>query len=191
MQKAHQWEMADDAAWSIALQREAVIRPLAEFLRLNVDDIASVANQLGLSRTVLYKLLQRYGRRPQTSSLLPWKRGRKPDQPLLSDEREALLNACITEFYLQPERPSLAALQAEVRRRLMERSLKDASSTGDKVERDALPAIDAFTEELVQLCRKYEVFTVDRDDGESANFTGITQHGAMKWPLRSKEEGRK
>jgi hypothetical protein len=94
-------------------------------------------------------------------------------------------------------------------------TMKDASSTGDKVERDALPVIDAFTEELVQLCRKYqcqmvpsedlsarqqqdaparlviEVFTVERDDGESANFTGITQHGAMKWPLRSKEEGRK
>ena len=115
--------MADDAAWSIALQREAVIRSLAEFLRLSVDDIASAANQLGLSRTVLYKLLQRYRRRPQTSSLLPWKRGRKADEPLLSDDREALLNACITEFYLQPERPSLAALQVEVRRRFTERSL--------------------------------------------------------------------
>jgi putative transposase len=123
MQKVHQWEMAGDAAWSIALQREAVIRPLAEYHRLSVDDIAGAAGQLGLSRTVLYKLLQRYRRRPQTSSLLPWKRGRKPDEPLLSDEREALLTACITEFYLQPERPSLAALQVEVRRRFTERSL--------------------------------------------------------------------
>lgn len=123
MQKVHQWEMAGDAAWSIALQREAVIRPLAEYHRLSVDDIAGAAGQLVLSRTVLYKLLQRYRRRPQTSSLLPWKRGRKPDEPLLSDEREALLTACITEFYLQPERPSLAALQVEVRRRFTERSL--------------------------------------------------------------------
>jgi putative transposase len=123
MQKTHQWEIAGDAAWGIALQREAVIRPLAEYSRLSVDDIAGAASQLGLSRTVLYKLLQRYRRRPQASSLLPWKRGRKPDEPLLSDDREALLSACITEFYLQPERPSLAALQVEVRRRFTERSL--------------------------------------------------------------------
>jgi putative transposase len=117
MQKTHQWEIAGDAAWGIALQREGVIRPLGEYSRLSVDDIAGAASQLGLSRTVLYKLLQRYRRRPQASSLLPWKRGRKPDEPLLSDDREALLSACITEFYLQPERPSLAALQVEVRRR--------------------------------------------------------------------------
>jgi putative transposase len=64
MQKAHQWEMADDAAWNKALQREAVIRPLAEYLRLSVDDITTAASQLGLSRAVLYKLLQRYRRRP-------------------------------------------------------------------------------------------------------------------------------
>jgi putative transposase len=70
-----------------------------------------------LSRSILYKLLQRYRQRPQTSSLLPWKRGRKPDEPLLDDECEALLNTCIDEFYLQLERPSFAALHLEVRRR--------------------------------------------------------------------------
>jgi hypothetical protein len=52
----------------IALQRDAVIRPLAEYSRLSVDDIAGAASQLGLSRTVLYKLLQRYRRRRQTQS---------------------------------------------------------------------------------------------------------------------------
>jgi putative transposase len=123
MQKWQQWEMAGEAAWGVALHREAVIRPLAEQPRLSAESIAEAANQLGLSRSILYKLLQRYRRRPQTSSLLPWKRGRKPDEPLLSDEREALLNACIDEFYLQPERPSLAALHLEVRRRFAERTL--------------------------------------------------------------------
>jgi putative transposase len=123
MQKWQQWEMAGEAAWGVALRREAVIRPLAEQPRLSAESIAEAANELGLSRSILYKLLQRYRRRPQTSSLLPWKRGRKPDEPLLSDEREALLNACIDEFYLQPERPSLAALHLEVRRRFAERTL--------------------------------------------------------------------
>jgi len=123
MQNAHQWEIAGETAWGIALLREAVIRPLAELPRLSAESVAEAADQLRLSRTIFYKLLQRYRRRPQTSSLLPWKRGRKPSQSLLGQEREALLNSCIDEFYLQPERPSLAALQLEVRRRFTERSL--------------------------------------------------------------------
>jgi hypothetical protein len=36
---------------------------------------------------------------------------------------EALLNTCIDEFCLRSERPSLAALQLEVRRRFAERTL--------------------------------------------------------------------
>jgi putative transposase len=78
--------MAGEAAWGVALHREAVIRPLAEQPGLSAESIAEAANQLGLSRSILYKLLQRYQRRPQTSSLLPWKRGPKPDEPLLSDD---------------------------------------------------------------------------------------------------------
>jgi len=78
MQKWQQWEMTGEAAWGVALHRETVIRPLAEQPRLSAESIAEVAYQLGLSRSVLYKPLQRYRRRPQTSSLLPWKRGRKP-----------------------------------------------------------------------------------------------------------------
>ena len=123
MQNWHQWEAAGEAAWSVALRREAVIRPLAEQARLRVESIADAASELGLSRSVLYELLQRYRRRPQTSSLLPWKRGRKPNESLLSKERETLLKSCIDEFYLRPERPSLAALHLEVRRRFSERAL--------------------------------------------------------------------
>jgi hypothetical protein len=78
----------------VALHRESVIRRLAEHPRLSSESIAEAANQLGLTQ-YLYKLLQRYRRRPQTSSLLPWKRGRKPDESLLGDEREALLHECM------------------------------------------------------------------------------------------------
>lgn len=92
MQKGHVWEIAGEAAWDVALLRESVIRPLAEHSRLCAESVAEAADQLGLSRTILYKLLQRYRRRPQTSSLLPWKRGRKPVDYLLGEEREALLN---------------------------------------------------------------------------------------------------
>jgi putative transposase len=97
---------------------------------------------LGLSRSVLYELLQRYRRRPQTSSLLPWKRGRTPNDSLLGDEREALLNTCIDEFYLRPERPSLAALHLEVRRRFAERVL---AVPNYRTVRRRVEAVDART----------------------------------------------
>ena len=121
MQKAHQWEIGGEAAWGVALHRESVIRRLAEHPRLSSESIAEAANQLGLSRSILYKLLQRYRRRPQTSSLFPWKRGRKPDESLLVMNVKLCSMNAIDEFYLRPERPSLAAL--EVRRRFAERTL--------------------------------------------------------------------
>src|SRR5215831_15031131 len=73
-----------------------------------------------MSRSVLYGLIRRYRRRPQTSSLLPWKRGRTGTVPALEPKREELLQSCIREFYLTPERPSMAALAQEVRRRFFD-----------------------------------------------------------------------
>jgi hypothetical protein len=61
MQKWQQWEMAGEAAWGVALHPETVIRPLAEQPRPSAESIAEAAYQLGLSRSVLYKLLQRTG----------------------------------------------------------------------------------------------------------------------------------
>jgi hypothetical protein len=61
MQKTHQWEIAAQAAWGVALSRESVIRPLAEHPTLSSEGVPEAADQLGLSRSVLYKLLQRYG----------------------------------------------------------------------------------------------------------------------------------
>jgi len=57
------------------------------------------------------------------SSLLPGKRGREPEVPVLEEVREQLLSSCIQDFYLQPERPRLAALVLEVQRRFAERDL--------------------------------------------------------------------
>lgn len=110
-------DSADAAAWALAMHREAIVRPLAELSRLNIGRVTEAAIELGLSRSALYKLLRRYRNRPQTSSLLPWKRGRKVNREMLGEEREFLLNCCIHEFYLRPERPSMAALHLEVRRR--------------------------------------------------------------------------
>jgi putative transposase len=73
MQKWRQSETADGEEWQLALEREAVIRPLASKSKLSVALIEEATRQLQLSRTVFYDLLRRYKQRPQTSSLLPWR----------------------------------------------------------------------------------------------------------------------
>ena len=75
MQKWRQWEAAGEVDWGLAVEREAVIRPLAEEEKLTKERLHEAMIRLGLSRSALYKLVHRYKERPQTSSLLPWKRG--------------------------------------------------------------------------------------------------------------------
>jgi putative transposase len=91
MPKWRQWESSSEADWTLALERECVVRPLAESGRPTKEGLQLAMVQLGLGRSVLYKLLRRYRQRPQTSSLLPWKRGRGSDVRRLTHEREELL----------------------------------------------------------------------------------------------------
>jgi putative transposase len=123
MQKWRQWQAASQADWSLAVERESIIRPLAAEPRLSNAAVTEAALHLGLSRATLYRLVGRYKQRPHTSSLLPWKNGRGHKVKVLNSEREDLLKSCIKDFYLLPERPSLAALMQEVKRRFAERSL--------------------------------------------------------------------
>jgi len=123
MQKWRQWESASDSDWGTALQREAVIRPMAEDGKVGKASVQEAGRQLGVSRTLIYRLVSRYRRRPKTSSLLPWKHGPARHTLCLDLPREELLAACIKDFYLVGEHPSLAALFQEVRRRFAEHQL--------------------------------------------------------------------
>ena len=123
MQKWRQWDAASKADWGLAVERETVIRPLAEDAKLTKDRLQEAMLQLSLGRSVLYKLIHRYRQRPQTSSLLPWKRGRGSNVRLLDSKKEELLHSCIQEFYLTPERPSMAALMREIKRCFFEKQL--------------------------------------------------------------------
>jgi putative transposase len=123
MQKWRNWEAAPEAERLLALRRESVIAPLAAQSKVGLRRVNEAALQLGLRRSVIYDLLKRYRRRSQTSSLLPGKRGREPEVPVLKEVREQLLSSCIQDFYLQPERPRLAALVLEVKRRFAEQDL--------------------------------------------------------------------
>jgi putative transposase len=124
MQKWRNWEAAGKADWLLALKRESVLAPLAVQPKVGVQVVDEAALELGLGRSVTYELLKRYRQRSQTSSLLPGKRGREPKAPVLDQDREDLLSSCIQEFYLKPERPRLAALMLEIRRRFAERNLR-------------------------------------------------------------------
>jgi putative transposase len=123
MQKWRKWEAATELDWLLALRRESVIAPLAAQLKVGLGRVDEAALQLGLRRSVIYDLLKRYRRRSQMSSLLPGKRGRESEVPVLEEVREQLLSSVIQDFYLQPERPRLAALVLEVKRRFAERDL--------------------------------------------------------------------
>jgi putative transposase len=123
MQKWREWSTASDADWSMALQREAVIRPLAEQARLGKREVREAASRLQLGRVTIYRLVRRYRQRPQTSSLMPRKRGRAPSTCAIDKPREDLITACIKEFYMVPERPRLAALFREAKRRFAEHGL--------------------------------------------------------------------
>ena len=68
---------ASPSEWQLACQREAVIRPLAEADRLSCLQVDRAANILGLGRSVTYRLIARFRQRPQTSSLLLAKAGRR------------------------------------------------------------------------------------------------------------------
>jgi hypothetical protein len=65
VQQWRQWEAAGGADRNLALQRESVIGPLAAQTRLGMECVEQAALQLGLGRSVLYDLLQRYRQRPQ------------------------------------------------------------------------------------------------------------------------------
>jgi putative transposase len=122
-EKWRQWEAASKADWGTAVERESVIRALAEEERLTSHRLRGAMRQLNLSRSVVYKLLHRFRQRPKTSSLLPWKRGRGANTRFLDLSREDLLTACIKDFYLVRQQPPLAALFQEVRRRFAEHQL--------------------------------------------------------------------
>jgi putative transposase len=112
-----QWEVASENEWAVARAREAVIRPLAEGGAVTSNDIGQAMRKLGVSRALVYRLIQRYRRRPQTSSLLPFKRGLGTNSRLLNKAVEDLIAKSIREFYLKLERPTMAAVFQEVKGR--------------------------------------------------------------------------
>lgn len=61
----------------------------------------------------LSRLIRRYRQEQRTSALIPEKPGRKPGRRILGIKRDELIDAAINDFYLRPERPTLAAVEKQ------------------------------------------------------------------------------
>jgi putative transposase len=118
------WQDLTDLQWQEACRREAVVRPLAEQGTVSRQEAAAAAEQLGIGRTLLYKLVARFRRRPQVSSLAPGVRGRGSRSRALDPQVEALVASAIQEVYLRPERPPLMEVWRAVGRQCLTRGLK-------------------------------------------------------------------
>jgi hypothetical protein len=106
------WATADATAWEVARSREAVIRPLTELSSLTIERVEHAAQALALSRSLVYRLVARYRRRPQTSSLLPRIRGRARRVRRLDPTLESVIQTALDTIYLTEQRPRMADLRA-------------------------------------------------------------------------------
>jgi putative transposase len=118
------WQDVTDGQWQEACRREAVIRPLAEQDVVSRQAATAAAEQLGIGRALVYRLVARFRRRPQTSSLAPGVRGRGARSRALDPQVEAIIDSAIKAVYLRPERPRLIDLWRVVRAQCLTRGLK-------------------------------------------------------------------
>ena len=124
MGKAATWHGASESEWGLALRREAVIRPLAERDSLTPTTVLEAAQALNLSRSVTYDLIARYRRRPQTSTLLVGRKGRKQNSRFLGADIESVIQNAIHQFYLTRERPRIVDLIRDIGITCKQRGLK-------------------------------------------------------------------
>lgn len=118
------WQSASDEDWDLALAREAVIRPLADQAEITAGLVTTASAALGISRSLVYRLVAKFRKRPQVSSLLPAKRGRRPTTRALSTAAEAVVQEAIGQVYLQREQPRLSDLLKEIERQCRQKGLK-------------------------------------------------------------------
>lgn len=107
-------------------RREEAIRSLLrrhDDKRLSIGAVDSVAQELGVSRSTMYRLIMAYRAKGTVSSVEPRSRGRHKDASVLDATREQLIASAILEIYLKPERPTMTYLIEQVRARCAQKGL--------------------------------------------------------------------
>ena len=123
MKNRRSWHGASKAEWKEACRREAVVRPLVEEGSVSNAQADQAAQELGLSRSLVYRLVARYRQRGQTSSLLSVPRGRTDRR--LDKEVETLVRSAVERIYLQREQPRVSDLFRAIKERISNRGLRD------------------------------------------------------------------
>jgi putative transposase len=113
--------------WLRARRRERVIRRLIRDDGATAKRVRDAGHALGLSRTSIYRLLQRYRQAAQTSSLLIGHRGTPEQHRRLSESREAIVTRAIEEKFLSRPRATVSQLTEEIRERCIRAALRPVS----------------------------------------------------------------
>ena len=107
-------------------RREEAIRSLLkrhDAVKLTVGAVDEIANELGVSRSTMYRLITAYRAKGTVSSVEPRALGRRKDTLVLDAKREMLIAATIHEIFLKPERPTMTYLVEQVRARCRRKGL--------------------------------------------------------------------
>ncbi len=112
-------DLADVPArdWQEARRRLEVVRKLAEAPDRTRSRAMLAAAELACSLAQIYRLLARYEVDPRLTSLLPQRRGRRRGQLMLAPEVDRVIGTAIDEVFLTRQKPRVAELVTEVRRR--------------------------------------------------------------------------
>ena len=107
-------------------RREEVIRSVLQRhddKRLTIGAVEEIAQELGVSRSTMYRLITAYRAKGTVSSVEPRAQGRRKDTLVLDAKREKLIASTIYEIYLKPERPTMTYLIEQVRARCAQKGL--------------------------------------------------------------------
>ena len=107
-------------------RREEAIRGLLkrhDDQRLTIGAVEEIAQELGVSRSTMYRLITAYRAKGTVSSVEPRALGRRKDTLVLDAKREKLIASTIHEIYLKPERPTMTYLIEQVQARCAQKGL--------------------------------------------------------------------
>src|SRR5271163_979371 len=112
-------------------RREEAIRGLLkrhDDKRLTIGAVEEIAQELGVSRSTMYRLITAYRAKGTVSSVEPRAQGRRKDTLVLDAKREKLIASTIHAIYLKPERPTMTYLIEQVRARCAQKACRYPSA---------------------------------------------------------------
>lgn len=110
-------EEIDEVLWREACRRADAIRRVlgSDAPQTSAVDIADLADELGLSRASVFRLIKLYRKGGTVMSLVDRKRGRPSGHRALDGRREEIIQQAIRKYYLKPTRPPISQLVRDIR----------------------------------------------------------------------------